>query len=104
MGAIGDADNPTSTVQAKLALIAERLVGDTKVLILDEPTWGICDDIAFPMLQVVAETAHRRGVRLILISHNEGTPALLFHSHLHLALKERSGTTKVVRIDLRKSS
>jgi ABC-type molybdenum transport system ATPase subunit/photorepair protein PhrA len=67
--AVGNQEHPDSVLQARLALIAERLVSRPPLLILDEPGWCLSMPLARALLHAACIEARRRHVGLIVISH-----------------------------------
>lgn len=67
--AVGNQEHPDSVLQARLALIAERLVSRPPLLILDEPGWCLSMPLARALLRVTCIEARRRHVGLVVISH-----------------------------------
>lgn len=61
--------NPLSILGVKLALCAARLCNDPKLLILDEPEWGLsfADSTAF--VTAVCALAHSRKIPVLIVSH-----------------------------------
>lgn len=92
---IGSDSNTNTLVQARVILAAERLVSGTKMLILDEPTWGLSRNLALAFLAAVIENAHKRQIALLVISHEEHFPESFFRSGL---LFERSDTGNLVTV------
>ena len=66
---VGNLDKPGTILQAKLALVAERLSAPTPLLILDEPGWCLSREYARAFLASVVEIAHENEVAIAFISH-----------------------------------
>ena len=69
LGALGNRNKPDTLLQAKLALIAERLTAKPPLLILDEPGWGLSESIARILLSTVCARATRQKTAILFISH-----------------------------------
>lgn len=66
---VGARESPTTVLQAKLALAAERLIARPPLLILDEPGWCLSKPVALAYLRAVTRAAHQRGTAILIISH-----------------------------------
>lgn len=82
---IGSDMRPNTLLQAKLALVAERLVCNSRMLILDEPSWGFSQGLADAFLSAVLEEAESRGIAVLVISHDTNLPTALFFSEIRFA-------------------
>jgi energy-coupling factor transporter ATP-binding protein EcfA2 len=69
LGILGNRNNPDTLLQAKLALIAERLTSKPPLLILDEPGWGLSKSVARVMLSSVCAKATAQKTAVLFISH-----------------------------------
>ena len=58
-----------SLLEIKTMLVAARLCGRPRALILDEPDWGLNRASSISFVCAVIHTAHARGTPVILISH-----------------------------------
>ncbi|TMM49582.1 ABC transporter ATP-binding protein [Sulfitobacter sabulilitoris] len=54
----------------KLLDIAMAMAGDTKVMLLDEPTSGVAADEKFPIMDLVIEALRAEGVTVIFVEHD----------------------------------
>ena len=55
--------------QAKLAIIAERLVYSPPLLILDEPSWGLSVRQSDTLIEAVVDYCHERDIPIAMITH-----------------------------------
>jgi energy-coupling factor transporter ATP-binding protein EcfA2 len=67
---VGNEHNPSTIMQSKLLLTAERLMYSPPVLILDEPAWGLSLKQARVFIDTVLEESYKLGVPLLIISHD----------------------------------
>lgn len=67
---VGPEAEPRTLFQAKLALIAERLVYSPPLLILDEPSWGLSVRQADALINVVVDYCHERDIPIAIIAHD----------------------------------
>ncbi len=58
-----------SLLEVKAMLVAVRLCGQPRALILDEPDWGLTRTSAVALVVAIVKVAHSWGVPIILISH-----------------------------------
>jgi len=58
-----------SLLEIKLQLAAQRLTGDTSLMILDEPDWGLSRRAAAAFVLAVVDMAHAMGIPVLIISH-----------------------------------
>lgn len=79
---IGSDIKANTLVQARIILAAERLVSGAKMLILDEPTWGLSRSLALAFLIALIEETNKRGIALLVISHEVNFPKGFFRSEL----------------------
>lgn len=56
-------------LEIKTILVAVRLCGAPRALILDEPDWGLNRNAAVAFVAAIVEVAHELGIPVILISH-----------------------------------
>jgi len=56
-------------LEVKAMLIAVRLCGQPRALIIDEPDWGLTRSSAVALVAAIIKVAHDRGIPIILISH-----------------------------------
>lgn len=54
----------------KLLDIAMAMAGDTKIMLLDEPTSGVAADEKFPLMDLVIEALRAEGVTVIFVEHD----------------------------------
>jgi energy-coupling factor transporter ATP-binding protein EcfA2 len=66
---LADAAGFRSLLEVKAMLIAVRLCGQPRALILDEPDWGLTRASAVALVAAVVKLAHAHGIPIILISH-----------------------------------
>jgi ABC-type Mn2+/Zn2+ transport system ATPase subunit len=90
---IGSDANTNTLVQARVILAAERLASGAKMLILDEPTWGLSRSLGLAFLSAIIEEANTRGVALLVISHEQHFPIEFFGSELSFG--RNSGSTEI---------
>lgn len=69
VSAIGNVNNPTTRLQAKLALAAERIATRPALLILDEPSRGLGRSLARLFLAIICQQAHEHNIPVLVISH-----------------------------------
>lgn len=70
LGSATDGDAADRTIQGvKTALLAARLCGRPKLLILDEPEWGLNQRAATQLVRELCEIAHGKGVPVMIVSH-----------------------------------
>ncbi len=94
-GSIGSIDSPDSLIQAKIALVAARLVQRTPLLILDEPGFGLSRCAAVAFVEAVALRAKEFGTGLLIISHVHDWYGHVVKSHVELRVE--STTPRVPR-------
>lgn len=68
---VGTDLDPSTLLQAKLMLVAERLAYCPPVLILDEPAWGLSLMQSYAFLFVTISYCHDKGVPVVIISHDK---------------------------------
>ena len=56
-------------LEIKIILVAVRLCGAPRALILDEPDWGLTRNAAIAYVAAIIKVAHELGIPVILISH-----------------------------------
>ena len=56
-------------LEVKIILVAVRLCGAPRSLILDEPDWGLTRNAAIAFVAAIIKVAHELGIPVILISH-----------------------------------
>lgn len=81
---VGSKKEPNTILQAKLSLIAERLVDDCPLLILDEPGWCLSKTVAQVFLKEVVRVAHRTHTAVMIISHQHDWWNYITINQLHL--------------------
>lgn len=54
----------------KLLDIAMAMAGDTRIMLLDEPTSGVAADEKFPIMDLVIEALKAEGVTIIFVEHD----------------------------------
>lgn len=72
-GLIQRADDPYSTLSTGLKRrlsLARALLGDPRVLLLDEPTRSVDSESAERMTDLIRHAAHSRGAAILLVSQN----------------------------------
>jgi energy-coupling factor transporter ATP-binding protein EcfA2 len=67
---VGSDLNPSTLLQAKIMLVAERLAYYPTVLVLDEPAWGLSLTQAHAFLTVTIRHCHENGVPVLIVSHD----------------------------------
>ncbi len=73
MGLAVLADDPAGTLgsgQMRRLSLARALLGDPRVLLLDEPTRSVDAEFAARIADVIRHAAHSRGATVMLVSHN----------------------------------
>ena len=90
--ALGPEAVPTTLLQAKISLIAERLATRPPVLVLDEPGWALSGPIARKLVEAACRLAGEMKVAMVLISHHARWWKGMVHSHCHL---EKQDTDQV---------
>jgi ABC-type cobalamin/Fe3+-siderophores transport system ATPase subunit len=85
---VGHRDEPSSILQAKLVLAAERLVTPTPLLIIDEPGWCLSRPVARVFLSTVTDCAHARGTAVLAISNQASWWQGISRDYLSLVEKE----------------
>lgn len=66
---VGPQDNPSTLLQAKLMLVAARLVHPPTILVMDEPAWGLSRRQATAFYSVVTDYCHSVDVPVLIICH-----------------------------------
>jgi energy-coupling factor transporter ATP-binding protein EcfA2 len=66
---IGVDEEPNTLMQAKLMLVAERLVYSPSLLILDEPAWGLSIRQANALASIVINYCNINAIPVLIISH-----------------------------------
>uniref|UniRef100_UPI0030D8A025 ATP-binding cassette domain-containing protein n=1 Tax=Pseudomonas proteolytica TaxID=219574 RepID=UPI0030D8A025 len=72
-------DQPAGTLsggERKMLAIGRAMLGDPKLLLLDEPTEGLDSVTARIVLERLDDRLRRRGQGLLIVSHAPLTPAL----------------------------
>jgi zinc transport system ATP-binding protein len=87
---VGNAASPNSLLQARLVLVAERLVARSRLLIMDEPSWGLSALAAHAFLSAVASRCAHHKVALLVITHEADALKQFFRSHISLDPGERA--------------
>lgn len=88
LSALGEADQRSTLLQAKICLVAERIASSPPLLVLDEPGWGLSKSVARCLLWEVCQQAHKYGVAVAIISHHPSWWEGLVHSHVELTKRE----------------
>lgn len=96
---LGTGDEPSSLLQSKLLLAAERLVSSAGVLIADEPTWGLSRLCGGAFVHAISEEASKLGIAFLVISHDTGLNPALFGSRLHFSRAKRAHEVKIEALD-----
>ncbi len=89
---VGNREEPDTVLQAKIALVAERLLSNPPVLILDEPSWCFSKPIARMFVRAVCEIAHRRHIAVIIVSHLDWWNGIA-NSELQMTRDDKSTVT-----------
>lgn len=95
---VGDRVAPNTVFQSKLALTAERLVGNTPLLIIDEPGWCLSKASSQIFLHEIVKQAHLQGTAIAFISHQADWWHNLAKSELHLSQTQNSGEVLFQRL------
>lgn len=66
---VGRDSDPSTMLQAKLMLVAERLVHAPTLLLLDEPSWGLSRPQARAFSTTVIEYCHAKAIPVLVICH-----------------------------------
>jgi ABC-type cobalamin/Fe3+-siderophores transport system ATPase subunit len=66
---VGPEAEPCTLFQAKLVLIAERLVYSPPLLVLDEPSWGLSVRQSDALIEAVVSYCHDKEVPIAMITH-----------------------------------
>ncbi len=88
LSALGEADQRSTLLQAKICLVAERIASSPPLLVIDEPSWGLSKSVSQCLLREVCQQAHRHGVAVAIISHHPSCWEGLIHSHVELTKSE----------------
>lgn len=97
ISALGDVNQPRTTLQAKICLISERIASKPSLLFLDEPGRRLCKPIAVVLVSSACEQAHKQNVAVVLISHLSDWWLDIANSHLHFKCDD-SGTVNITQI------
>lgn len=68
---VGRDEEPSTLLQAKLMLVAERLVHAPTLLLLDEPAWGLSIRQAKAFIYVVVSYCHSSQIPVLIICHTK---------------------------------
>lgn len=93
---VGDRQWPGTILQCKLALVVERLMSGTPLLILDEPGWCLSRTVARAFVNTVVEVANNKNIAVAIISHQKTWWADICRSTLTLT-PQPFGNTVIVR-------
>jgi len=66
---LGDPAKPSTELQTKIVLAAERIASKPSLLILDEPSRKLCKPIAVRLIAAICEQAHKYNVPVLVITH-----------------------------------
>jgi energy-coupling factor transporter ATP-binding protein EcfA2 len=91
---LGDPAKPSTELQTKIALAAERIASKPSVLILDEPSRKLCRPLATRLVVAICEQAHKQNVPVLIISHMAAWWAGIAQSNLVFRRVEQ-GSTKI---------
>lgn len=94
---VGPRDDPSSVLQGKLALVAERLARPTPLLILDEPGWCLSRPLAKAFVNSVVKAAHARSTAVAIVSHQADWWADLAAERISLSSEGNVGDVVVAR-------
>ena len=86
-----------SFLLGKIALIAERLIRKPKLMILDEPGWGISQEAGKLLVKAVCEECCEQCIPIILISHRHEWWENIVRSRLNLKVSEE-GLVKIEKL------
>jgi energy-coupling factor transporter ATP-binding protein EcfA2 len=92
---VGPTDGPDTLMQAKILLVAERLIQSPPLLLVDEPGWGLSADQANAFVCLVTNTAHKLGIAVAFISHTTHWMQTPMRSRIHI---DRDGSKVTVNI------
>lgn len=95
-GVFGEREKPITVLQAKLALLAERLISSPPVLVLDEPGWCLTRAASRALGKTAAHFSKQRQVALVLVSHHSEWWGGLCRQQLSLEKSTRHDGTDVV--------
>ncbi|MNV38326.1 High-affinity branched-chain amino acid transport ATP-binding protein LivF [compost metagenome] len=97
---IGFAGDQLSGGEQQMLSIARALLGNPRILLLDEPTEGLAPRIVTDLIDVFTEV-HRQGTGIVLVEQNLKVPARLAHRQYVLDHGEIawSGSAADVRAD-----
>ena len=95
---LGDSGAPSTELQAKIVLAAERIASKPSLLILDEPSRKLCKPLAVELIAAICEQAHKQNVPVLIISHQTDWWTGIAQSRL---LFERlpNGATKIKLVE-----
>jgi energy-coupling factor transporter ATP-binding protein EcfA2 len=91
---LGDPAKPSTELQTKIVLAAERIASKPSLLILDEPSRKLCKPLAVRLVASICEQAHKHNVPVLIISHAKDWWTGIAQSRLIFKQLE-SGLTKV---------
>jgi energy-coupling factor transporter ATP-binding protein EcfA2 len=91
---LGSADNPTTELQTKIGLAAERIASKPSLLILDEPSRKLCKPISQRLILAICDQAHKQNIPVLIISHLPEWWRQFTQSHIMLS-RDGDARTKV---------
>lgn len=93
---VGPEAEPHTLFQAKLVLIAERLVYAPPLLILDEPSWGLSLRQSDALIEAVVNYCHERDIPIAMITHLRPRLTHYANSTIHVQRDGDSITAKIL--------
>ena len=95
-GFIGSDVAPNTLLQGRMVLAAERLVAGSRLLILDEPSWGLSAPAARAFINALVERAHEKRVAVAIISHEPEMLGPVFKSELAFQLATHEAVVTLI--------
>jgi len=92
---IGCNENPSTLLQCKMALIAERIASKPPLLILDELDWSLSGPISKILFKAISIESYKNSVSLLIISHNKDWWLEIVNSIISMKLNSKNNAVEI---------
>ena len=92
---IGCNENPSTLLQCKMALVAERIASKPPLLILDELDWSLSGPISKISFKAISIESYKNSVSLLIISHNKDWWLEIVNSIISMKLNSNNNAVEI---------